>query len=122
MPRIWSASPRSPSVWNVSATRGAVVGPVATNSPGPAGLVVVVVAAVTGGAVAVPGVEGSVVRARGFDAPRSEPHAAASRAMAEPVRNRRRSMYLGCLGMRAPAYGRVRSSDQRPAVSLRPGA
>src|SRR5262245_22378743 len=105
MPRTWSARPRSPSVWNVSATRGAVVGPVATNSAGPAGLavviVVVAVTAVTGGAVVVPGAVGSVVRASGFDAPPSDPHAAARRAKAEPVRNRRRSMYLGCLGMRA---------------------
>jgi hypothetical protein len=92
-------------VWNVSAIRGAVVGPVETNSPGPAGL------AVVGGVVAGGSVVGGVVGAAvvpvapesGFDAPPLDPHAAASSAIAEPVRNKRRSMYLGSLDMSTSA-------------------
>jgi hypothetical protein len=91
-------------VWNVSATRGAVVGPVARNSAGPVGLAVGGVvdagAFVVGSGGGVVGVV-DVAPESGFDAPPLDPHAAASSAIAEPVRNRRRSMYLGSLDMRA---------------------
>src|SRR6476646_9900991 len=89
-PRSWSTRPRSPSVWNVSATRGAVVGPVATNSAGPVGFAEVGVVVDAGGLVVGGGEGGTVVAVApdsGFAAPPLDPHAAASRAMAEPVRN-----------------------------------
>src|SRR5689334_245464 len=94
----WSTRPRSPSVWNVSATREGVVGPVSMNSAGPVGLAVVagvVAAGVVGGLVGGADVAVELRPASGLEALLFEPHAAARRAIAEPVRNRRRSMYLG---------------------------
>src|SRR6476661_3865486 len=71
----WSARPRSPLVWNVSATRAFVVGPDTTNfATG---------GAVLGGVVGVLGAVGAVVAptvvvAAPSLAPPSPPHAAAS--------------------------------------------